>query len=182
MRSRGAIFPGLADCFSPDAVFRALVPRGLREASGQEPSAAWFQTWFGSARRFAVLETGSEPMADRLHLQWRLRVDRGEGPRLLSQHAFATIVDDRISQFDLVCSGFRPEADAVLDGGDADCATLTPMLKRHLADLAPQQVLEIVTRDPTAPSDIASWCALTGNTLVKSRADGDVHRSFVQKR
>ena len=137
-------FPAIADCFSPDAAFRALVPRGLREASGPESSAAWFQTWFGSAHRFVVLETQTEAMADRLHLTWCLRVDKGEGPRLVSQHAFAEVADDRINRFDLVCSGFRPESDAGLDGADESCATLTP--------------------------------------LLKSRSDGDVHRTFVQKK
>jgi TusA-related sulfurtransferase len=175
-------YPAIADCFSADAAFRALVPRGLREATGAEPSAGWFQTWFGSAEWFQVLETQTEAMADRLHLAWRLRLEQGGQARLLSQHAFATIEDDRITRFDLVCSGFRPEAGAVLDGGDENCATLTPLIKRRVGQLAPHQVLEIVTRDPSAPSDIASWCALTGNVLLESRTDGTLYRTFVQKR
>jgi TusA-related sulfurtransferase len=42
-------------------------------------------------------------------------------------------------------------------------------------------VLEIITRDPSAPADIASWCALTGNTLLETRTDGEVQHTLLRK-
>ncbi len=50
-------FPALAACFSDDVRLRALVPRGLREASSPEEATGYFQTWFGAADRLEVLDT-----------------------------------------------------------------------------------------------------------------------------
>ncbi|MDQ6670130.1 MAG: sulfurtransferase TusA family protein [Chloroflexota bacterium] len=187
--STGA-FPALAACLSDDARFRALVPRGLREATGPKETARYFQTWFGSADRIEALSTSAESMlGGRHHLAWRLQVDESGQRSIVEQQAFATLVDDRITQLDLVCSGFlqagSPEhADvaAVLDGGEQGCATLTPLIKARLSELASQQVLEIVTREPSAAADIESWCTLTGNVLVETRPEGDIQRTYVRKK
>ena len=101
-------FPGIAACLSDDSQFRALVPRGLREATGAEQAAAYFQTWFGSADRFELLATSNNDIGDRLHLTWRLLVEKWGDTTIVEQHAFATLGEGRITRLDLVCSGFRP--------------------------------------------------------------------------
>jgi hypothetical protein len=120
-------FPAIAACFADDVQFRALVPRGLREARGPADATRYFQTWFGSAERIEALDLRCELIGDRQHLAWRVRVDEPARATVLEQHAFATWGRGRITQIDLVCSGFRPfeavehvEADAVLDGADCD--------------------------------------------------------------
>src|SRR6516162_8199739 len=132
-------FPAIAACFADDVQFRALVPRGLREARGPADATRYFQTWFGSAERIEALDLRCELIGDRLHLAWRLRVDEPARTTVVEQHAFATWDRGRITQIDLVCSGFRPfeavehdEVAAVLDGADEGCATLTPLIKAKL--------------------------------------------------
>ncbi len=102
-------FVGLAACFSHDLRFRALIPRGLREATGADDSARYFQGWFGPADRIDVVETRTQPLGDRQHLAWRLLVHDADGRRVVEQQAYATLRDGVISELDLVCSGLRPE-------------------------------------------------------------------------
>jgi tRNA 2-thiouridine synthesizing protein A len=192
-------FPRLSSCLADDARFRALVPGGLREAIGSVEPVRFFQAWFGSADRVEVLDREVGTIADRVHLAWRFRVHDASGVRLIEQHAFISIQDDRIMDLDLLCSGFRCEepssgrasasaagpaieAAAQLDGGAAGCATLTPLVKAKLRDLSSGQVLEIVSSEPTAAQDLAAWSALTGHPLIATRIDGERKRFYVRKR
>ena len=125
-------FVDLAACFSPDARFRALVPRGLREASGMEEPAHYFQIWFGAADRVEVLHSSFEPMADRYHLAWRLRVFNVAGQRLVEQQAYATLRDDRFANFDLLCSQ-RGESSA-LGGASSWWALLSSFVRFELVE------------------------------------------------
>jgi TusA-related sulfurtransferase len=183
-------FVQLATYFSPDIRFRALVPRGLREASTPEDASHYFQGWFGAADRIELVEHRNEPMVDRQHMAWRLRVHDAAGQRLVEQQVYATVRDGTFVAFDLLCSGFRlesvrPEAfeiAATLDGGDAACATLTPMIATRLRSLEHGQVLEVVTSEPTAAADLASWTKLTGNELLDTRVAGDEQRYYIRRK
>jgi TusA-related sulfurtransferase len=186
-------FGALASCLDEHIRFRALLPSGLREVDGAGAAASCFREWFGAADRLELLDGDVEPVAQRVHLSWRLKVHEPRRRRLIEQHAFATVRDDRIVALDLVCSGFQPEeplsdllpaqpvaarsADLVLQGDEANCATLTPLVKAALRELASGQVLEVVTSDPSAEADIASWSRLTGNPLLGARTEG-AHRHF----
>jgi TusA-related sulfurtransferase len=183
-------FVQLAGYFSPDIRFRALVPRGLREARTPEEASHYFQGWFGSADRLELIERRSEPMVDRHHLAWRLRVHDAAGQRLVEQQVYATVRDGKFVAFDLLCSGFRLESAgsdafevaATLEGGDAACATLTPMIATRLRSLDHGQVLEVVTSEPTAAADLASWTKLTGNELLEARVVGDEQRYYIRRK
>ncbi|HVN76087.1 MAG TPA: sulfurtransferase TusA family protein [Thermoanaerobaculaceae bacterium] len=192
-------FAGLASCFAAEARLRALVPRGFQEASGVEDVVRCFQGWFGSAERAELLGREVEAIAGRAHLAWRLRVHDARGPRVIEQQAYATILGGSIAELDLLCSGFQYERQTVeptgvatrsqefevaasVDGGDAGCATLTPLVKATLRDLASGQVLEIVSSEPSAAQDLASWSALTGNPVIAARSDGESNRFYVRKK
>jgi hypothetical protein len=106
-------FPRLADTLTPDVRMRALIPPGLVEVSGAEAAAAKFSSWFGDAEAFELIRSGSDTVADRLHVFYRLRVKKpGDVPKLVEQHLLCALEGDRINALDLVCSGFRPD-DAV---------------------------------------------------------------------
>ncbi len=191
-------FATLATCFGEDARFRALLPRGLREATGGGEPASYFQQWFGAADQLDLLDSRTDAIADRHHMSWRFRVQDQMGWRVIEQQAFATIRDGQFAEFDLLCSGFRaedprqksttPELDdteipvaAVLEGGEANCATLTPLIKEKLRELGSGQVLAVITSEPTADQDILSWSNLTGNVLVGMRSNGAERRFYVRK-
>lgn len=179
-------FPTLASCFTEDAQFRALLPRALQTAAGVNESTRYFQRWFGAAEHVELLASSTEAIGDRQHLAWRLRVHSAAGRHVIEQQAFATIRDDRIAALDLLCSGFRSEqvpSDAVvLEGAEANCATLTPLIKAKLPELASGQVLEVITGEPSAGRDIASWCSLSGNPLLATHNAGEEQHFYVRKK
>ena len=103
-------FPRLANTLTPDVRMRALIPPGPIEVSGAEAAAAKFSSWFADAEQFELVRSGSDTVADRLHVFYRLRVKKpGDVRKIVEKHLLCALDDDRISALDLVCSGFRPE-------------------------------------------------------------------------
>ncbi len=103
-------FARLADTLTPDARMRALIPPGPVEVSGAEAAAAKFSAWFGDAEELELVRSGSETVADRLHVFYRLRVKKpGDVEKIVEQHLLCALDDDRITALDLVCTGFRPD-------------------------------------------------------------------------
>ena len=103
-------FQRLAETLTPDVRMRALIPPGLVEVSGADAATAKFESWFGDAEELRLIRAGSNAVADRLHVFYRLRVKRaGDVPKLVEQHLLCALENDRISGLDLVCTGFRPD-------------------------------------------------------------------------
>jgi hypothetical protein len=103
-------FPRLARSLAPEVRMRALLPPGPIEVSGAEGTAAKFSSWFGDAEEFELLRSGSEPVADRVHVFYRLRVKKpGAVRKIVEQHLLCAFDDEGISAIDLVCTGFRPD-------------------------------------------------------------------------
>jgi hypothetical protein len=102
-------FAQLAGILAPDMRMRALIPPGPVELSGADAAAARFSTWFGAAEELDVVASGSEELADRLHVFYRLHVKRPDEPRtVIEQHLFCAVDAGLVTALDLVCSGFRP--------------------------------------------------------------------------
>jgi hypothetical protein len=103
-------FTRLAGTLTPDVRMRALIPPGLVEISGAEAAAAKFSTWFGDAEEFELICSGGDPVADRVHVFYRLRVRKpGNTPKLVEQHLLCAFAGSQVDVLDLVCSGFRPD-------------------------------------------------------------------------
>lgn len=104
-------FDRLETLFAPQVRFRALVPPRVCEAQSPGDAIGWLHRWFGSADEIQVLHATAEQVFDRLHLHYRLRVhDAVNGWRVIEQHAYGDVRDDRIADMWLLCSGFRPAA------------------------------------------------------------------------
>jgi hypothetical protein len=102
-------FPRLASTLTPEVRMRALIPPGPVEVSGAEAVAAKFSSWFADAEELELIRSGTDTVADRLHVFYRLRVKKpGDHRKIVEQHLVCAVDDDRISALDLVCSGFRP--------------------------------------------------------------------------
>jgi len=101
----------IARCFTETAGLRALTPPGLRERAGSADSAALIAAWFADATVLELVESGTEEVADRLHVFYRFEgVEDGE-PFVVEQHLYCTLADDgRIDSADLLCSGFLPRS------------------------------------------------------------------------
>lgn len=101
--------PRLAGTLDRDVQMRALLPPGSIEVLGAEAVAGKFAAWFGNAERLELLRSASEPVADRLHVSYRLRLRRpGESWKVVEQHLLCAHDGGRITALDLVCTGFRP--------------------------------------------------------------------------
>ena len=101
-------FVGLAETLAYDVRMRALIPPGPVELAGAEAAAARFAAWFGEADGLELVRSGSDEIGDRLHVFYRLRVERSEVSTVIEQHLFCVVGNGRIAALDLVCSGFRP--------------------------------------------------------------------------
>jgi hypothetical protein len=103
-------FGRLADTLAPDVRMRALIPPGIVELSGAGPAATRFATWFGESERLELVQSGTDELADRLHISYRLRVKNPGSPwKIVEQHLFCATDDGRVAELDLVCSGLRAE-------------------------------------------------------------------------
>lgn len=81
-------------------------------------------------------------------------------------------------------AGLRHEAEPAVsfDGGELDCGNgLLLLIRRHIDPLAPGELLEILSREPSVEEDLPSWCRLTGNPLVSMRRQGTT-RSFIVRK
>jgi hypothetical protein len=119
----GSLLEGLAAqdfgqfgaALAADARLRALLPPGLREWTGAQVIADRFEGWFGDTQDFDLVEATVGEVGGRLHLHWRLRLRAerlGAGWFIVEQQAYADTDDGgHIAQLDLLCTGYRPEAD-----------------------------------------------------------------------
>jgi hypothetical protein len=103
-------FRRLAGTLTPEARMRALIPPGFIELTGAEDAAAKFSAWFGDAEELELIRSDSNPVADRIHVFYRLRVRKPDSSaKLVEQHLLCTCAGGRIDALDLVCTGFRPD-------------------------------------------------------------------------
>jgi TusA-related sulfurtransferase len=185
-------FAALEPLLAPNVAFRALVPKGLREAATSDGAIAWIERWFGDADTAQLEAADDGTIADRTWFTYRFHVHEPTGWSMVEQQVYATVVDGRVERLDLLCSGFRPAEpiegvqssgatapavawasnsapSATLDALGADCSTLIPTLARKMDAVPVGGVLDILTDDPTAESSLSSWARLTGHELVRSR-------------
>ena len=105
----------MSSVLAADARLRALLPSGLREWAGAEVIADRFARWFGDTEDFELVEAAVGEVGGRLHLHWRLRLRAkrlGTGWFTVEQQAYAdTGEGGSIDRFDLLCTGYRAEAD-----------------------------------------------------------------------
>ena len=103
-------FQQLETSFQPDIHFRALVPLGLRTGVSSQETAGWFSKWFSQADHFEVVQSEIDHIADRLRIAYRIRLHDRQGWHVVEQQVYCTLKNERIEAMDLLCSGFRPEA------------------------------------------------------------------------
>jgi hypothetical protein len=108
-------FTRLGGALAAGAHLRALLPVGPKEWTGADVIAAQFAGWFGDTTYFEAVETAAGEVGGRLHLRWRLRLRAerlGAGWFTVEQQAYADTDDSgRLARLDLLCTGYRPEAD-----------------------------------------------------------------------
>ena len=54
------------------------------------------------------------------------------------------------------------------DAGEIGCGQLVFELRLRVDKMNPEDRLEVIARDPGAPTDLPAWCRMTGHTLVSA--------------
>ena len=103
----------MAATLAPEVRLRAMLPPGPMNREGPAGVAEVFNSWFGGAENFELIDATVGEVSGRLHLSWRLRVKPapfgiGDGWHIIEQQVYAD-AGDTIRSLDLLCSGFHPE-------------------------------------------------------------------------
>lgn len=76
----------------------------------------------------------------------------------------------------------RLPSDATCFGGELDCGSgLLMLIRAGLDRLAPGQVLEVLSTEPSVWHDLPAWCRVNAHPLVGAVPDGEWTRYYVQK-
>ncbi len=100
----------MAQVLAPGAELRALIPPGLRQASGADQAASLVLGWFADASAVELRDSDAIVIGPRTRLRYRLRVTEGDDVYDVEQVAYFTLGADRILAADLLCSGFHQAA------------------------------------------------------------------------
>ncbi len=107
-------FDAVVATLTDDVRFRALLPGRVLDLHDRDAVRATFETWFGGAERWDLVEAVVGDVGGRLHLRWRLSVTHprvGPGDLLVEQQVYADAgPDGRLSDVALLCTGFRPQS------------------------------------------------------------------------
>lgn len=107
-------FDAVVGTLAPDVAFRALLPRRVLDVCGREAVRSAFETWFGSAERWDMIEAVVGEVGGLVHLRWRLRLTKpelGPGDFVVEQQVYAHPgADGHLRNVALLCTGFRPDA------------------------------------------------------------------------
>jgi hypothetical protein len=103
-------FDAVVGTLATDVAFRALLPSRMLDLAGRTAVRSVFDTWFGGAERWDLLEAVVGEVGGRIHLRWRLRLtnpDVGPGTFLVEQQVYADAANDgRLSDVALLCTGY----------------------------------------------------------------------------
>lgn len=99
-------FDVIEGLFAPQVRFRAVTPRTVREAGSARAARAVVEDWFGGTDRRQLIQSSVSLIADRVAVDYRLRLREDGETWTVEQHAFAVIRADRIADVWLLCSGF----------------------------------------------------------------------------
>jgi len=193
----------------PDVISNLLTPNRMFTLDNAIDLVNKFRKWFGDATYFHVEDNRVNLAGQQMGIHYRFRLQELGSWYVVEQQLYCTMVDGRIAQLNLLCSGFylvdaydrsllindleTEEQDPVPNGllefytqaedDGSTCAVLTPSIRAKLRQMQPEQILEIRVNDPSARGDIEAWCRLSGNTLLKVvDNEGAILRFFVKKK
>jgi TusA-related sulfurtransferase len=177
----------LISCLDRDVRFRALVPSGFKSCKGSAEAVTTLQSWFKEAEQIELLQKAVDSVSQRLHVSYRFRESYADGEtEIIEQHAFCDVKNALIESIDIVCSGHLPERKSEkvssaktyrFDAGDLGCGSGLPQEFRSQINSIPiGQILEVVTKDPSAKEDLPSLARLLGHEVisVKMSSEGKI--------
>jgi TusA-related sulfurtransferase len=187
-------FGAVEATLSPAVRFRGLLPSGAMECEGSGAVVERLTAWFGAAEQFEVQEASAQPVADRMRGQYRFRLRPHpfvpeSGWQVIEQQAFCEIANGKIVALDLLCTGFRPEAEVesgvlhTFDAGTMGCADgLSGEFSRRIKSIRVGDVLTVVARDPAAKEDLPPLARMLGQRVLSVDHNDDGSLSITVER
>ncbi|MCI4323235.1 MAG: hypothetical protein L3K03_04345 [Thermoplasmata archaeon] len=77
------------------------------------------------------------------------------------------------------CYAAFPDAEMIEIG--SECSAILARLDDELARRRPEEVVLLVSDDPTSPMEMVRWSDRTGHPVLEHRAEGGLHRFLVRK-
>jgi hypothetical protein len=93
----------------PRLSFRVLTPRALREANDDAGAVAWLTRWFGDVEELTTLGSEVSTMHDRISVTYRFHLYKDRW-YVIEQRGYIDVADGKITDLNLICSGFRSAA------------------------------------------------------------------------
>lgn len=102
-------FGNLADLFSENILFRALIPSSLVTSNNPNETASRIKNWFyvDDSEKYEILDSKVEVLVDCLHIYYKIFETYKGNPYNVEQHLYCEVSDGRIEKLSLICSGFR---------------------------------------------------------------------------
>ena len=74
-----------------------------------------------------------------------------------------------------------PDVTKTLDASGLGCPMPVVKTRQAINDLAPGEVLEVISTDRGSVRDIPAWAEGTGNKLIETREDGEQFTFLIEK-
>jgi hypothetical protein len=99
----------LADLFSGNISFKALLPSGYVTAEIPLEIVAYYDKWFvsDSNQKYEMLDSRVEMISDILHISYKINIVRGNTSYDVQQQLFCELQSGKIQKLSLLCSGPR---------------------------------------------------------------------------
>ena len=106
--------------------------------------------------------------------------DPGEPGRVLARPAdVRELLATRIRERHIRCYPATPDLEMYEIG--SECSATLAKLDEELTHRAPEDVVLLVTDDPTSPLELVRWSDRTGHTVLHDRVEGNLHHFLIRK-
>jgi hypothetical protein len=109
----------LAQLCNPQVFGRLLLPRGLVSLDNAVDLVAEYRDWFGEYERIELEASRVARVGQRLGVFYRLLLWRQAESERIEQQLYLWLMDDKVQQLHLLCSGFQPASRADRASGSA---------------------------------------------------------------
>jgi glycine cleavage system H protein len=106
--------------------------------------------------------------------------DPGDVAKLLARpEAIRELLEARIKELRIHC--YPAASDLEMYEIGSECSATLAKLDEELEHRAPDDVVLLVTDDPTSPIELVRWADRTGHTLLHHRLEGTLHHFLIRK-
>ncbi len=114
---------------------------------------------------------------------WIVRVRLREPDTLTARLATASAIRDplaaKIRELRIRCYPAAPDLEMYEIG--SECAAILVRLDQEVARRSPEDVILLVTDDPTSPIEMVRWSDRSGHPVLHHRVEGNLHHFLVRK-